>query len=1102
MATYTVTNTQDTDADLTPEPADVAGSLRAALDAALTAGGGSIAFNLPSGSTIALLDELSEMGAPVTVDFTGAPGLVLSSSPTGSTYSTYGPFDGFVADDALTISGSVTADASFGVIAAAVRTGSVTLAAGSSLVSNSMDNPVIEDGGTSLTLSANSRVAATQANAIIVSQGYGVVANQTVTIGAGAVVSDTSTPDPTIYVGASTQGAVITNSGTISATVNNAYYTSATSTTNGVSYVNNATLMNTASGVITDSSTSGNAAVNLAGKASLQNAGLVSQTGNSNAVYSTGTGAVTNTGSLTSNTGIAYYATNASKLTNSGSISSSGGPAIYLGAGGALINSSGVISGGNGAAAILSGATSGTESISLLAGSTTTGNVGGTAGGSLFLVVAGTLNGSVVSGAKPDNLFLVNGLAFNGTINLGGGVDTLTLEGTNPSGASTLVGANVLSAVSLLKLGAGTWTLQGAGANYTGVTFSDGVLELTAVNSAGTGAITFGAGVQTLQLDTPASGAFTLANTLTGFGVEDLLDVRGTTVTGASVAGDVLTLTTASGGAATVTFASGTLAGRTLAVFTDGEGGSEVSTGAVAAPATVAAGQTVSLAPAASGSTTPTVVAGNVTDNGSAQIGGAGAVTYTGAISGAGSLTVSGQSTVTLTGTSTYTGPTTVASGTLVVNGSIASSPVSVDAGATLGGSGTTGALTAQSGATVSPGNSPGVITTTGDLTLAAGSTLLEQIAGVANGSTTMFDQINVNGKANLNGAVLSAVLYGGYTPPTSGTGAFTIIHTTGGVTGAFAGLAEGATFTLGAEQVTISYVGGADHTDVTLQFSAPAPTAPATTPVSPPAPSAPAIPLSQQQGFSTAVDNLIRVAASDASLANPVSAAYAQVQAEKGIAAQLDAGIISTPDAQAALFHLVDGTTSVAETTYAFFTGKTPTAAGLDYLVSSAANPNNLDSAYYAQFTTENRYINFAVNLATGSGAGAAAFQAAYGALSLTDATAQAYQSVFGITPTADKVAAILNAQVSNGLGGTETRAQYLADITGGGAVAQKAAVVGFLLADSVREGFGAYQQADLHFLQDLAHGTAVFNVDLLGAYSQAPVLVGQPVVETTLGS
>ena len=259
---------------------------------------------------------------------------------------------------------------------------------------------------------------------------------------------------------------------------------------------------------------------------------------------------------------------------------------------------------------------------------------------------------------------------------------------------------------------------------------------------------------------------------------------------------------------------------------------------------------------------------------------------------------------------------------------------------------------------------------------------------------------------------------------------------------------------------------------------------------------------LDAQQLFSTQTDNLTRAPLNDPAFSTPTSPLYAQAQAEKGIAAALDSGQLSLADAQNALYHLVDGSTSVAEISYAFFTGKTPTQAGLNYLVHSAQNTTDLNDPYYAQFTTENRYINFANNLATGPGAGAAAFQANYGSLSLTDATAKAYAAIFGTTPTADKITAILTAQVSNGLGGTETRAQYFSDIIGGSAASQKAAAIGFLLADSVKEGFGTYQQADLHFLADLAHGTAVFNVDLLAAYGTAPSLVGAPVTDTTLGS
>ena len=39
-----------------------------------------------------------------------------------------------------------------------------------------------------------------------------------------------------------------------------------------------------------------------------------------------------------------------------------------------------------------------------------------------------------------------------------------------------------------------------------------------------------------------------------------------------------------------------------------------------------------------------------------------------------------------------------------------------------------------------------------------------------------------------------------------------------------------------------------------------------------------------------------------------------------------------------------------MAEIDYAFFTSRTPTATGLDYLVNSPTNPNGLNDAYYAQ--------------------------------------------------------------------------------------------------------------------------------------------------------
>ena len=73
-------------------------------------------------------------------------------------------------------------------------------------------------------------------------------------------------------------------------------------------------------------------------------------------------------------------------------------------------------------------------------------------------------------------------------------------------------------------------------------------------------------------------------------------------------------------------------------------------------------------------------------------------------LSGAGNLVKNGSSVLSLGGSSpTFTGPTTVNGGTLEVDGSLPNSPIAVNFGAILGGSGTVGTVTATS-ASVSPG--------------------------------------------------------------------------------------------------------------------------------------------------------------------------------------------------------------------------------------------------------------------------------------------------------------------------------------------------------------------------------------------------------------
>ncbi len=256
-----------------------------------------------------------------------------------------------------------------------------------------------------------------------------------------------------------------------------------------------------------------------------------------------------------------------------------------------------------------------------------------------------------------------------------------------------------------------------------------------------------------------------------------------------------------------------------------------------------------------------------------------------------------------------------------------------------------------------------------------------------------------------------------------------------------------------------------------------------------------PATAPSVTSGFSgVQAPNVIRALPTGADAQNPAGPIYAQLQAQRALASQLDAGQITQAQAEVALAHAVDGTTSVAVASYAFFTGQTPSLAGLNYLVHSADNANDLNDPYYLRFTTENRYINFAANLGL-YGAGQAQFQADYGALDLRQATAKAYQAVFGVAADAAKVAALLDTPVPNGLGGTYTRAEYFAQFGGDGINGQgtKAAVVGFLLSNAVASGGGVYGAATLHYVEALEHGVVPAGpTALIPAYTPEVQLVG----------
>jgi autotransporter-associated beta strand protein len=145
-----------------------------------------------------------------------------------------------------------------------------------------------------------------------------------------------------------------------------------------------------------------------------------------------------------------------------------------------------------------------------------------------------------------------------------------------------------------------------------------------------------------------------------------------------------------------------------------------------------------------------------------------------GGVSG-GSLVKVGTGTLLLSGFNTYTGATRVNAGTLIVNGSIASSPVTVNAGAMLAGTGTVGATTINSGGIFAPGNSPGTMTVQGNLAFQSGAIYLVQVTP----SLASSANVVAGGSATLAGTVNASFAAGSYVTRT-----YTILSAAGGLGG------------------------------------------------------------------------------------------------------------------------------------------------------------------------------------------------------------------------------------------------------------------------------------------------------------------------------
>jgi len=448
------------------------------------------------------------------------------------------------------------------------------------------------------------------------------------------------------------------------------------------------------------------------------------------------------------------------------------------------IESGGLAHAGNSTRVTVSGGSSGT--LNLLGDSNgrgvlETGSVINGAGAGLL-----DLNGGILRALRDEPDFL-NGFSALTVGTQGAWFDT--------NGHDIAVATSFSGSSGFNKLGAGTLTLTGDSSAFTGTTtISAGTLQL---GNGGTSGALGGDVTDNAILAFNRSDAVTFGGVISGSGAVMQSGSGVTILTAASsyTGGTTITAGTLQLGYGGTT---GSVAGN---VVDDGTLAFNRSD-AVTFGGVIAGSGMVSQA--GTGSTTLTGVntygGGTVISNGtvigSATSFGSGAITdnaaliinqpanadFANAINGTGSFVKQGAGRLNYIGAGALSGPTTVAAGLLSVNGALARSAVTVRSGATLGGNGTVGAVTALSGGAIAPGNSIGTLHVDGAFVQNVGSIYQVEV----DPGSTASDLVLVNGTATIAGG---AILNVTRNPPGDYRldAHYTVLTASGGVTGSYA---------------------------------------------------------------------------------------------------------------------------------------------------------------------------------------------------------------------------------------------------------------------------------------------------------------------------